>query len=98
MEREYKAEMYGVEYVCDSCSVGLMLYTGKFKLHSDPNVYEHRCGACGHEECLPEKYPTVRFRHVDYYHTTPQQKESDPCHIVINTNTLRDQTVRKCPE
>ena len=59
-ERTFEVKTVGVEYVCERCSDGLMLPTGIY-LPTDPPRWRHKCDACGCEDDLLQKYPTVRW-------------------------------------
>lgn len=54
---------YGVNYICDECRVGHMVFTKRFD-HSAPveKACVHKCTHCGTEQLLSDAYPTVRFR------------------------------------
>jgi hypothetical protein len=60
-EVNFDVTTVGVDYVCDECKKGLMLFT-KFLVDSvhEKNPYLHTCNNCNHEETFPEKYPTIR--------------------------------------
>lgn len=65
-EFTYPVKPIGVDYHCDVCKAGKMVYQ-KLSFSGPPEnrqtAFEHKCSneECGHVQDLPEKYPTVRF-------------------------------------
>lgn len=60
-EVTFDVNTVGVDYVCDECKKGQMLFT-KFLVDSvhEKHPYLHTCNNCKHEETFSEKYPTIR--------------------------------------
>ena len=71
-EREFDVRPIGLDFVCDTCMMGVMKYGGVMKM-CDPPKFEHKCINCEFVRDLDKKYPTVEFR--DCRQPTPPNKE-----------------------
>ena len=54
---------FTVDYVCDSCGVGVMHPTGISLLCSQPQ-YPHECDKCGESKTFNNKYPYMSYELV----------------------------------
>lgn len=57
--RETLMEPVQEELICD-CG-GVMRQTGVTQL-TNPQTYQHKCGACGAMENAPQNYPRITYR------------------------------------
>lgn len=55
MEVNQAASVVNVQYQCDVCNIGLLIYNEQTS--SVPPVYKHTCPNCGNIEGLPLIYP-----------------------------------------
>ncbi len=60
-EKEFKVDVYEVEYVCDECHKGFMIPTG-ITLTSNPPQYPHKCAECSNTEIFRIQYPKVMHK------------------------------------
>jgi hypothetical protein len=65
-EGTYAVKPIGVEYICDVCGVGRMMYQKLvFSGHMENRItkFEHKCNhkECNHVQEFDQQYPTVRF-------------------------------------
>jgi len=51
-----------VNFQCDKCEVGNMIYHHETKLVKGVLYYINRCNYCGHEMLSPSFYPTIKER------------------------------------
>lgn len=53
-------KVYHVEYICDSCGMDFMKFTGQ--MHSSyPPWFRHVCPKCGESTALRYKYPRIVY-------------------------------------
>lgn len=64
MEKEIQVEPICVQYICDSCKEGEMIFI-KFNHESMIHPFSHQCTKCGCNIDLQEKYPLIRYRTKD---------------------------------
>jgi rubrerythrin len=57
----FAVEPYGIDYICDECHSGAVVYKG---FNREPMGAMHVCPVCDAEHVLAEKYPAIRFRRV----------------------------------
>lgn len=49
-----------VDYICDKCGEGGMVFTGQVALSNPPQHY-HRCEVCGWTQAFPLTYPRTEY-------------------------------------
>ena len=52
-----------VNYRCEKCEMGVMLYHHHTEVVEGKLLYLNRCKSCGHEVFMQTFYPTVKERH-----------------------------------
>ena len=57
-ESEIEVKSYKIDYICDECHDGFMIFTGTM-LMSNPPQYSHKCEHCGKEITFYKKYPYI---------------------------------------
>lgn len=60
--REVEVKVFREHAHCD-CGKGELLPVGTMMM-SDPPQFPHHCGACGHAEAFPDKFPRLITRTV----------------------------------
>jgi len=65
-EKQFEIKQVGVEYECDNCKQGKMLFIEFLaSVANQATPYVHKCSTCDHQQAFAEKYPTVRFLRVE---------------------------------
>lgn len=59
-ENRNKVAVYNIEYICDKCGVGNMIFKN-IVLTSNPPKYPHKCIHCGNEQILLKQYPALEY-------------------------------------
>jgi hypothetical protein len=62
-EREFSIEPYGVAFDCETCGEEMKPTSEAVAWLTQPVQFPHECPN-GHQTTLPERYPTVRWRHT----------------------------------
>lgn len=67
-EIDIKVEVVKVEYICDVCKEGIMIFKSvndlELLLMLGTEIFVHECTKCGHEQKLKEKYPKLEYRPI----------------------------------
>ncbi|OUB35850.1 hypothetical protein BK737_05020 [Bacillus thuringiensis serovar palmanyolensis] len=66
METTFKVNVVGVNYICDKCKEGGMLYQeGRGRtLLTNPPQFENTRTKCGFKQKLSKKCPTIEYKRV----------------------------------
>lgn len=60
-EFETPKQVVSVDYICDKCGEGTMVFEGII-LMSYPPRYPHICNSCSHSQTFKVKYPTIVYK------------------------------------
>lgn len=67
-ELEIKVEVIKIEYLCDVCKEGVMLFKNvndlELLLMVGKEIFNHVCSKCGYEQKLKEQYPKLEYRPI----------------------------------
>lgn len=59
-ETRSQVRVMRVDYICDKCGEGGMVFTGQVALSNPPQHY-HRCEVCGWAQTFPLTYPRTEY-------------------------------------
>lgn len=59
-ETRSQVRVMRVDYICDKCGEGGMVFTGQVAL-SNPPYHYHRCEVCGWTQAFPMTYPRTEY-------------------------------------
>ena len=55
-------QMVIIDYLCDECKEGVMLYEGNVIMPTDPPQIPHKCNKCGFEKNFTDTYPKLGYK------------------------------------
>ena len=72
MEKLTELRTYRVDFVCEMCGEGLMIYTrgpvlGESPIFPSglPRQFPHQCSECGWEQYFHSTYPAFRYEDIE---------------------------------
>jgi hypothetical protein len=74
MEKKTEVKVYQVDYICDKCGGGKVLYTGKV-FPMNPPLYESKCKKCGEVYRMRKTYPMVVHEEIESQKKQPEKTE-----------------------
>ena len=63
MEQLTEVKVYRVEFTCDTCGQGKLIYDG-LTLSSNPPWFVHKCDHCNVKVNLRQRYPSISHQRI----------------------------------
>lgn len=60
-ETRSQVRVMRVDYICDKCGEGNMVFTGQVSLSTHPPQHYHHCDVCGWTQPFPVTYPRTEY-------------------------------------